>query len=112
MGYQRARWHSGLTYMQICEECKETVTYTDHALDYRPWYPDGYVDCPRCRTHLRHNEKYALGPDGKPQFTGEPEEASKEIASGDGFTAAFCHSCGTKFGEGHRFCAQCGTKRD
>ena len=107
MGYQRAGWHSGLTYQQVCETCKKTVTYTDYNLDFRPWYADGYVDCPTCGSHLRHNEKYALSDAGNPT-----QEPAKESAEKETFFAAFCHKCGTKFGEGHRFCAHCGTKRD
>ena len=73
MGYKREQWHSGLTYEQTCEECKSIVHYTDHALDFRPWYADGYVDCPKCRTHMRHNEKYAiLGSDKDPQRIKRP----------------------------------------
>ena len=106
MGFQRAKWHSGLTYHQICETCKKTVNYTDYSLDFRPWYPDGYVDCPNCGSHLRHNEKYALSNVEK-----TTEEPVKENSEKETFTSVFCHKCGTKFGEGHRFCIKCGTKR-
>ena len=106
MGFQRAKWHSGLTYRQVCETCKTAFTYTDHKLDFRPWYPDGYVDCPTCGSHLRHNEKYALVT--TVEATVVPD---KESTAGESFASAFCHNCGTKFGEGHRFCCQCGTKR-
>ena len=106
MGYQRAKWHSGLTYEQICETCKKAVTYTDHELDFRPWYPDGYVDCPNCGSHLRHNEKYAIVEGGEAK-----EEPVKEAVEGETFSASFCYNCGTKFGEGHNFCTKCGTKR-
>ena len=110
MGYQRAKWHSGLTYQQICETCKKTVTYTDHKLDYRPWYADGYVDCPTCGTHLRHNEKYAVSNADKPKE--EPsEETVGDTAEGEAFSSVFCHNCGNQFGEGHRFCFRCGAKR-
>ena len=107
MGYQRANWHSGLTYRQICETCKATVTYTDHELDFRPWYADGFVDCQICGSHLRHNEKYALPVIGVPNVAA-PQQAPVGTTS----APLFCHNCGTKFGEGHRFCAKCGTKRN
>ena len=60
MGYQRAGWHSGLTYHQECYECKTPVDYTDYQLGFRPWFADGFVYCPKCKTPLRHNEKYAV----------------------------------------------------
>ena len=60
MGYQRAGWHSGLTYHQECYECKTPVDYNDYQLGFRPWFADGFVYCPKCKTPLRHNEKYAV----------------------------------------------------
>lgn len=73
MGFQRAGWHSGLTYQQTCTTCKTVLQYTDYSLDFRPWYADGYVDCPKCKTHLRHNENYALGnPAPQPQAVETP----------------------------------------
>ncbi len=60
MGYERAEWHSGLTYHQECGECNTPVDYDDYKLGFRPWFPDGFVYCPKCRRPLRHNEKYAI----------------------------------------------------
>ena len=100
MAYQRAQWHSGLTYQQTCETCKNQVRYQDTALDFRPWYPDGYVDCPVCKNHLRHNENFAI------------DAPWKQAASAGGFTEAYCSKCGNKFGEDHRFCVSCGAKRN
>ena len=60
MGFKRAAWHSGLTYQQTCEYCKTIIQYTDYSLDFRPWYADGFVYCPRCKKPLRHNENYAI----------------------------------------------------
>ena len=60
MGYKRAEWHSGLTYHQECYECKTPVDYNDYKLGFRPWFPDGFVYCPKCKTPLRHNEAYAV----------------------------------------------------
>ena len=115
MGYKRAEWHSGLTYQQTCEHCKTVLQYTDYSLDFRPWYADGFVYCPKCKTPLRHNENYALGPDGKPKAeepkpAPAPASAPAPAASPAG-SGAFCTGCGHRFGEGDRFCAQCGTKR-
>ena len=115
MGYQREKWHSGLTYRQICENCKSKVEYTDYSLDFRPWYADGFVDCPTCGSHLRHNEKYAMTETGETveeEAKEIPTEDTREVPEEKGFVAAFCHQCGNKFGEGHRFCFMCGTKRD
>ncbi len=102
MGFKRANWHSGLTYKQVCEECKQVMVYTDHQLDFRPWYPDGFVYCSRCQTPLRHNEAYAL------QNT--PENVSTADSS-DTSRALFCTSCGRKYAETDNFCGGCGKKR-
>ena len=106
MGYQRSKWHSGLTYKQVCETCKSTVTYTDYVLDFRPWYPDGFVDCPTCKTHLRHHEKFAVT--AETAMRAVPAQAT---APSQQFTSLFCNNCGKKFEEDHRFCTQCGSKR-
>ena len=103
MAYQRAQWKSGLTYQQICDTCRKPVRYTDDLLDFRPWYPDGYVDCPVCKSHLRHNEKYAID---------APEVQEPVFAtSAPVLTEKFCPQCGAAFEESHRFCSMCGTKR-
>ncbi len=120
MGYQRAQWHSGLTYQQLCETCKNLVRYTDEALDFRPWYPDGYVDCPVCKSHLRHNESYAIDVPNRPAATPQensataaPQENSATAApTGGNFTDVFCAKCGNKYGENDRFCSKCGAKRN
>ena len=64
MAYKRAQWRSGLIYQQTCETCKTTIRYTDEKLDFRPWYADGFVYCPNCKTPLRHNEDYAVDQNG------------------------------------------------
>lgn len=103
MGFKRAQWHSGLTYQQTCDQCHTLVQYMDDKLDFRPWYADGFVYCPKCKKPLRHNESYAINaaPD-----TDNPQPV--DISSGDG---AFCVQCGKKFNDGDRFCAGCGAKR-
>ena len=81
MGYKRAEWHSGLTYQQTCESCKTILQYTDYSLDFRPWYADGFVYCPKCKTPLRHNENYALGvnrPQAAPAPAPAPEPSAEE----------------------------------
>ncbi len=96
--FKRAEWHSGLTYKQTCPMCQTTVKYTDHVLDFRPWFADGFVYCPKCQKPLRHREAYAID---------RPTENSS-AASGIG---SFCTTCGKKFGDGDAFCSGCGTKR-
>lgn len=109
MAFQRAQWHSGLTYQQTCENCKTVFQYTDYSLDFRPWYADGYVDCPTCKRHLRHNEKFAMNaPESAPVVNVE-EPVAQEIGKGE---EVFCPNCGNKYGEGHRFCSMCGAKRN
>lgn len=96
MAYQRASWHSGLTYAQICEQCHTKVTYQDNVLDFRPWFADGFVYCPTCRKPLRHREDYAIN---KPDYMNMAGRA------------AFCSSCGRAFREEDSFCSACGQKR-
>lgn len=102
MAFKRALWHSGLTYQQTCRTCKTTVRYDDYKLDFRPWFPDGFVYCPKCQSPLRHNEQYAINPDGTPYYTQAP-------APGPAEGKAFCTNCGTPYtpGEDH-FCGKCG----
>ena len=97
MSYKRADWHSGLTYMQSCRCCGCLVQYQDTSLDYRPWFPDGFVYCPKCQSPLRHNECYAIN--APTYYQQQPQ------------IAAFCTKCGRKFNPGEKFCVSCGTKR-
>lgn len=110
MGFQRAQWHSGLTYQQTCPTCKTVLQYTDYSLDFRPWYADGYVDCPKCKSHLRHNENYALGRDGRPKDV-TPAPAPAPAPAAPAAKPLFCTACGNRYGENDLFCAQCGKKR-
>ena len=97
--FTRANWHSGLTYKQTCPECKTTVTYKDDKLDFRPWYPDGFVYCPICKKPLRHNETYALD-------TRTPQEVDLTKES------TYCTSCGNLLKPDDNFCSKCGTKKN
>lgn len=118
MAFQRAQWHSGLTYRQTCRSCQNVVTYQDDKLDFRPWYADGFVYCPTCRTPLRHSETYAIdGPKAQtsdapvaevPQVVEAAQEAPAAPVSTEG--AVFCTQCGKKANPGDRFCAGCGNK--
>ena len=102
--FKRANWHSGLTYSRVCDQCNSVVKYTDEVLDFRPWFADGFVYCPVCKKPLRHNEKYAIRPEGDSTiFTPETHEASE--------ATPFCSQCGHKFAPTDKFCPQCGNKR-
>ena len=104
--FRRAEWHSGLTYRQTCRECKTTIEYTDKSLDFRPWYPDGFVYCPKCKKPLRHNENLAIT-EAKPEHV-VLDEAPVQKPAEEG---VFCTNCGKKLNEDDKFCANCGTKR-
>ncbi len=101
--FKRAEWRSGLTYQNTCPQCRTVVRYTDDLLDFRPWYPDGFVYCPKCQKPLRHNENLAIDP-----ATGAPIYAQSQSQGG---TNAFCTKCGNKFEEADAFCGSCGAKR-
>ena len=60
MAFKRALWRSGLTYQQTCRKCGTEIQYTDDKLDFRPWFADGFVYCPKCRAPLRHSENFAI----------------------------------------------------
>ena len=113
MAFKRALWKSGLVYERTCEQCKTTFRYMDDKLDFRPWYADGFVYCPHCKTPLRHNEAYAVSTaNGEPvpaptaYVSVQPNVAEKPMGE-----SAFCTQCGRAFGAGDLFCAQCGNKR-
>ena len=76
MSFKRATWTSGYTYVRRCEYCGTVINYTDRQLDYRPWYTNGFIYCPRCRKPLRHNEIFAVHPDGSPVFSTQAEADS------------------------------------
>ena len=107
--FKRADWHSGLTYRVVCEHCKAEVTYQDNILDFRPWYADGFIYCPRCNQPIRHSERYAINAmqDCAVDLTTEPFTP----AESNGEESVFCANCGKKFQDGDRFCSGCGSKR-
>ncbi len=116
MAYKRATWHSGLTYQVTCGGCNTVMRYTDYSLDFRPWFADGFVYCPKCKRPVRHSEHYAIDADGnyinpmpeKPEAPVQPS-APVQVASNAG--AGFCTNCGKQLGAGDNFCSGCGTKR-
>ena len=108
MAFKRALWHSGLNYRQTCTTCHSIVNYTDYSLDFRPWYPNGFVYCPKCRTPLRHNENYAVNPDGTPVYNQSVAAATggNEINE----NVAYCSKCGKSYLKGQgKFCTKCGS---
>jgi predicted amidophosphoribosyltransferase len=133
MAFKRALWSSGYTYRMRCPYCGTNVSYTDKNLDFRPWYPNGFVYCPRCRKPLRHEEIYAVDVNGTPVYKTQ-EEANQALYIGythamgypenqgsfDGAgqaqttdTVKFCPQCGRPYrlGKDH-FCSGCGEKLD
>ncbi|MCF0142841.1 MAG: hypothetical protein HUJ75_05635 [Parasporobacterium sp.] len=118
--FKRAEWHSGLTYHQTCPNCHTWLSYTDKSLDFRPWFPDGFVYCPKCKKPLRHNENYAVNADGTPYYAdcvprafqpGQaqaiPQPQAAQAAAPEG-NYMFCAYCGKRYEVGARFCPGCG----
>ena len=81
MAFKRALWTSGYTYRTTCPACGLPIEYTDRQLDFRPWYPNGFIYCMRCRKPLRHNEYFAVKPDGTPVYR-SPAEAESAVRIG------------------------------
>ena len=110
MAFKRALWHSGLTYETECPACRTRIRYTDYNLDFRPWFPDGFVLCPKCKKPLRHNEMLAINPDGTsngPQVVSENTQHNPEMPKQEG--KAFCSQCGKAYTPGEdKFCSGCG----
>jgi len=75
MSYKRALWSSGLTYVTRCPNCGTSTRYTDRQLGFRAWFPNGFVYCGGCRRPLRHNEIFAVNPDGSPVYKTQEEAA-------------------------------------
>jgi len=102
--FKRAEWSSGLTYQQVCDQCHTVITYMDNKLDFRPWYADGFIYCPKCNKPLRHRETFAIN-NPENTFDNQPANSSTDELP------LFCSHCGNKFNETDRFCPQCGKKR-
>lgn len=111
MAFKRASWHSGLTYVQTCRNCGTQVTYMDDKLDFRPWYADGFVYCPTCRTPLRHNEDFAINKPTGPVAVDMTAPVQPIVTPKQEGVSGFCSHCGRAFGENENFCPICGTKR-
>ncbi len=116
MAFKRALWHSGLTYQQTCRQCRTTISYTDHSLDFRPWFADGFVYCPTCRTPLRHHEQYAIDTPTDPVHVAvtPPPAPSAPVESAPAAVDTailFCTKCGKQFHDEDRFCSGCGSPR-
>lgn len=110
MAFQRAQWHSGLTYQQTCENCGTVVKYDDYKLDFRPWYADGFVYCPNCKTPLRHNENYAIDRPAQAEPVVVDMTAQAQPAA-NGVQYRFCPKCGKKYNPAEaNFCTGCGNK--
>ncbi len=131
MAYKRAQWHSGLTYQQTCSGCQALVRYTDASLDFRPWFADGFVYCPRCKHPLRHNECYAIDENGNyinpqpvpaqqvaPQPVAPQQYAPQQYAPPQPVAppaapqTVVCKACGHQLADSDIFCSQCGTKKE
>ena len=81
MAFKRALWTSGFEYRITCPYCGLYFSYTDRQLDYRSWYPNGFIYCMRCRKPLRHSEIYAVYPDGTRVYRNQAE-ADQAIRAG------------------------------
>ena len=115
MAFQRALWHSGLTYKITCNKCHTVIQYTNDKLDFRPWYADGFVYCPTCRTPLRHNESFAIDANGNYLNTTPPNAAAAPVAPAapavPNGNVAYCKNCGRQYTLGDaKFCCGCGNK--
>ena len=136
MSYKRQLWTSGYEYRVRCPRCGTNMSYTDRQLGYRSWYPNGFIYCAACRTPIRHNEIFAVHPDGTPVYK-TVAEANAAVVAGyhaalgipqpnvanpvyyapagqgaapvEGFS--FCPRCGARYETGKiNFCSNCGTK--
>ena len=124
MAFKRALWSSGYTYQISCPYCGTSFQYTDRQLDFRPWYPNGFIYCQRCRKPLRHHEIHAIHPDGTPVYS-SIAEAEQAVYAGFAGTqpyaqpaqpqasASYCTKCGRPYNAGtDHFCSGCGNKLD
>lgn len=128
MAFKRALWSSGYEYRATCPYCRTKFSYRDNQLDFRPWYPNGFVYCPRCRKPFRHNEIYAVNEDGTPVYktqseansavnvgyygaTGiSPEQTQSFEAHKPDPNVEYCSKCGKAHSTEDVFCSACGAK--
>lgn len=117
--FSRENWHSGLTYKQTCDQCKETFTYTDYELGFRPWFADGFVYCQNCKKPLRHNESYAIKEkkiDNQDSAVEEKlnkyesiKEEKKTVSENNTKeNMMYCQYCGKRIQRDAKFCSNCG----
>ena len=113
MGFKRAQWHSGLTYHQTCENCKNEMYYMDNSLGFRAWFPDGFVYCTRCKKPLRHHERFAIDAASysqPPQYAPDASsQMSDQMPLSQPVGQRFCTACGKQARPEDRFCSGCGT---
>lgn len=43
-------------YKVKCEYCGAVIEYGKKDIGWRPWFPKGYVYCPKCKKPIRHHE--------------------------------------------------------
>lgn len=83
--YKRQYWTSGYAYRIRCPQCGTVTEYRDNQLGYRAWYPNGFIYCSYCRMPLRHNEIYAINPDGSAVYS---TQAEADLAITEGYMRA------------------------
>ena len=133
MAFKRALWTSGYEYRATCPQCRTNFSYRDNQLDFRPWYPNGFVYCPKCRQPFRHNEIYAVNPDGSRVYKSQtdannavnvgyygatgvsPEQMQHQQPQNQTYApdqnVVFCSKCGRPHTRGvDVFCSSCGNK--
>lgn len=128
MAFKRALWSSGYEYRATCPYCRTKFSYRDNQLDFRPWYPNGFVYCPKCRKPFRHNEIYAVDADGNPVYKTQgdakaainvgyygatgmtPEQAQNYAQRAPDPNVVYCSKCGKAASKGDAFCSGCGNK--
>jgi hypothetical protein len=44
-----------IRFRKKCEYCLCEFSYEQEDIGYRPWYPKGFVYCPKCGKPLRHH---------------------------------------------------------
>ena len=47
-------------FVCTCEYCGTKFEYDRNDIGFRPWYPHGFVYCPKCRKPIRHQNEYKV----------------------------------------------------